>query len=139
MADTQVPAPPFAVGLLSGGLIAPAWQSWLLAVWNRLGGKDDKVEAAYSAASAAAPATTEVVAGAGLQQGGQLAGNVALELYVAMTDVASLPTTGVNVGDWAYALDGRKAGEASGSGTGVPVWWSQSAWYAVDSGAVVGA
>jgi hypothetical protein len=139
MAETQLPAPPFAVGFLSGGLIAPAWQSWLLAVWNRLGGKDDKVEAAYSAASAAAPATTEVVAGAGLQQGGQLAGNVALELYVAMTNVAELPTTGANVGDWAYALDGRKVGEASGSGTGVPVWWSQSAWYAVDSGAVVSA
>jgi hypothetical protein len=139
MAETQLPAPPFAVGFLSGGLIAPAWQSWLLAVWNRLGGKDDKVEAAYSAASAAAPATTEVVAGAGLQQGGQLAGNVALELYVAMTNVAELPTSGNNVGDWAYALDGRKVGEASGSGTGVPVWWSQSAWYAVDSGAVVSA
>jgi len=139
MAETQLPAPPFAVGFLSGGLIAPAWQSWLLAVWNRLGGKDDKVEAAYAAASAAAPATTEVVAGAGLQQGGQLAGNVALELYVAMTNVAELPTSGNNVGDWAYALDGRKVGEASGSGTGVPVWWSQSAWYAVDSGAVVSA
>jgi len=139
MADTQVPAPPFAVSFLVGRQIAPAWQSWLLAVWNRLGGQTDKVEAAYRAASAAAPATTEVVAGAGLQQGGQLAGNVALELYVAMTNVASLPTTGVNVGDWAYALDGCKVGETAGSGTGVPVWWSRTAWYAVDSGAVVSA
>jgi hypothetical protein len=139
MADTQVPAPPFAVAFLSGGMIAPAWQSWLLAVWNRLGGQTDKVEAAYSAASAAAPATTEVVATGGLQQGGQISGNVGVALYVAMTDVASLPTTGVNVGDWAYALDGCKVGEASGSGTGVPVWWSRTAWYAVDSGAVVGA
>ena len=109
-----------------------------MAVWNRLGGQTDKAEAAYSAASAAAPATTEVVAGAGLQQGGQLAGNVAIELYAAMTDVASLPTS-ANVGDWAYALDGCKAGEGSGSGTGVPVWWSQTGWYAVDSGALVSA
>jgi len=139
MAETQVPRPPFATPLLTGGVVSLKWQTWFLAVWNRLGGQTDKVEAAYSAASAAAPATTEVVAGAGLQQGGQLAGNVAVELYVAMTDVASLPTTGVNVGDWAYALDGCKVGEASGLGTGVPVWWSRTAWYAVDSGAVVSA
>jgi len=139
MAETQVPRPPFATPLLTGGVVSLKWQTWFLAVWNRLGGQTDKVEAAYSAASAAAPATTEVVAGAGLQQGGQLAGNVAVELYVAMTNVASLPTTGVNVGDWAYALDGCKVGEASGSGTGVPVWWSRTAWYAVDSAAVVSA
>ena len=138
MAETPVPRPPFATPLLTGGTVSIKWQTWFMAVWNRLGGQTDKVEAAYSAASAAAPATTEVVAGAGLQQGGQLAGNVAIELYAAMTDVASLPTS-ANVGDWAYALDGRKVGEASGSGTGVPVWWSGTAWYAVDSGAVVSA
>jgi hypothetical protein len=138
MAETSVPSPPFATPLLTGGIVSLKWQTWFMAVWNRIGGQTDLVDAALSTANAAAPGSTEVVAGAGLQQGGQLAGNVAIELYAAMTDVASLPTS-ANVGDWAYALDGRKVGEASGSGTGVPVWWSGTAWYAVDSGAVVSA
>jgi len=138
MAETSVPSPPFATPLLTGGIVSLKWQTWFMAVWNRIGGQTDLVDAALNTANAAAPGSTEVVAGAGLQQGGQLAGNVAIELYAAMTDVASLPTT-ANVGDWAYALDGCKVGEASGSGTGVPVWWSQTGWYAVDSGAVVSA
>ena len=138
MAETSVPSPPFATPLLTGGIVSLKWQTWFMAVWNRIGGQTDLVDAALSTANAAAPGSTEVVAGAGLQQGGQLAGNVAIELYAAMTDVASLPTT-ANVGDWAYALDGCKVGEVSGSGTGVPVWWSGTAWYAVDSGAVVSA
>jgi hypothetical protein len=138
MADTQVPAPPFAVGFISGGVIAPAWQSWLLAVWNRLGGQTDKVEAAYATASAAAPATSEVVASGGLQRGGQIGGNVGVALYVAITDVASLPTLGVNDGDWAYALDAQKIGEAAGEGTGAPVWYSRGDWYDVDTGAASG-
>jgi hypothetical protein len=77
-----------------------------------------------------------VVAGAGLQGGGQVGPNVGVSLYAAVTAVAMLPTA-ANAGDWAYATDGRKTGEGSGAGTGVPVWWSNTGWYAVDSGALV--
>jgi hypothetical protein len=139
MAETAVPAPPFRTPFLTGDVVSATWVTWLQALWNRSGGQTDKVDAAYATASAAAPASAEVVASGGLQAGGPIGGNVGIAFYVALTDVASLPTTGVNEGDWAYALDGRKTGEASGSGTGVPVWRSGTGWYAVDSGAAVGA
>jgi hypothetical protein len=139
MAATPISAPPFGVPLTdSQGYVSRAWQPVLQALFQRTGGNFDKVEAAYAASQAAAPGTAEVVAGAGLQGGGQVGPNVGLSLYLARTDVASLPTSAAE-GDWAYALNGRKTGEAAGSGTGVPVWWSNGHWVAVDSGAAVAA
>jgi hypothetical protein len=136
MAASPLPTPPFSQQVLDGGFFSRAWQTWLQSVQTRLGGTFDKVEAAYKVANAAAPASAEVVAGAGLQGGGQVGPNVGLGLYLAITSVANLPTSAAE-GDWAYAIDGRKAGEAAGSGTGVPVWRSNSGWYAIDSGAAV--
>jgi len=53
-----------------------------------------------------------------------------------VTCQANLPSSAAE-GDWAYALNGRKTGEAAGAGTGVPCWRSNGAWIAVDSGAAV--
>ncbi|HEY2051205.1 MAG TPA: hypothetical protein VGH03_17840 [Caulobacteraceae bacterium] len=139
MAPAPLPSPPFSVSLTDAqGIVSRAWQNWLQSVQNRLGGQSDKVDAAYQAAKGAAAASAEVVAGAGLQGGGRIGPNAALGLYLAVTSVANLPTS-AGEGDWAYALDGRKAGEAAGSGTGVPCWRSNGAWMAVDSGAAVAA
>lgn len=50
------------------------------------------------------------------------------------TTVAVLGTSGVE-GQLSYATDGRKVGEGSGSGTGVPVYFSNGAWrvYSTDA------
>jgi hypothetical protein len=115
-----------------------AWaEVFVRQVYNRLGGAVDKVDAAATTAAAAVPQGTEVVAGGGLQVGGSLGGNVGVSLYVSVDALANLPTTGVQDGDWAYALDGRKPGEGAGAGTGVPVVWSNGHWYSACSGAVV--
>ena len=115
--------------------------AWIGAMDARAGSRFDKIEAAHSIATAAAPQTTQVVAGGGLQVGGALTGNVGLALYRAVATVASLPTTGLTDGDWAYAQDGLKPGESTGAGSGVPCFWSTVAgtggWYAVTSGALV--
>ncbi|HSZ51339.1 MAG TPA: hypothetical protein VK801_07195 [Caulobacteraceae bacterium] len=137
MPSTPVPTPPFSTPLTDAeGYVSRAWRPLIQALFTRTGGVFDKVEAAYSAARSAAPASAEVVAGAGLQGGGQIGPNVPVALYSAITSVANLPPAAAE-GDWAYALDGRKAGEAAGAGTGVPCWWSNGAWCAVDGGAVV--
>lgn len=49
--------------------------------------------------------------------------------------VASLPT-GLE-GQAAYAKNGRKVGEAAGSGTGVPVYFSAGAWRVYSTDATV--
>lgn len=139
MAAVDLPPPPLQQPFLDGVHVSALWGSWLTAVAARLGGPSDKVEAAWQAAAAAAPAGTQIVAVGGLHVGGDLTGNVAVAFYRALTTVAALPTAGIGEGDWAYALDGRKAGEAAGAGTGVPVWFSNGAWCAVDSGAAVAA
>jgi hypothetical protein len=137
VAATPVSAPPFSVPLTdTQGYVSRAWQPVLQALFARTGGVFDKVEAAYAAAQAAAPASAEVVAGAGLQGGGQVGPNVGVSMYLAVTDVSGLPASAAE-GDWAYALNGRKTGEAAGAGTGVPCWRSNGAWVAVDSGAAV--
>lgn len=41
--------------------------------------------------------------------------------------VAALPAN-PSVGSFAYASNGRKVGETAGSGTGVPVYYSNGAW-----------
>ena len=83
------------------------------------------------------PATRNVVTAGGLHGGGPLSADIGLLLYKVSSSVAALPTLGNANGDLAYALNGRKPGEGAGVGTGVVVFWSGSAWYAVTSGAVV--
>lgn len=85
------------------------------------------------------PSTRTVVAAGGLQGGGALAADVGLSLYRVAAPVAQLPLSGNTPGDWAYAVDGRKPGEAAGSGTGVPVFWSHTAWFSACGGAQVAA
>lgn len=46
-------------------------------------------------------------------------------------------TNGLRNGELAFVTDGLKAGESSGSGTGVLAYWDGSNWIAVDSGAAV--
>ncbi len=111
---------------------------WVTGARNRLGGDDDKVDAAHTLAVAAVPQSTEVIGGGGLSGGNALEGNVGLSLYQVRTSVALLPASATE-GDFAYAVDGCKTGESSGSGTGVPCFWSNGAWVAVDSGAAVSA
>jgi hypothetical protein len=99
----------------------------------------DALNAAAQLASAAAPSTLNIVPTGGLQRGGALQGDVGVALYRAMATVDQLPMTGNAPGDWAYALNGRKPGESDGGGTGVPVFWSASAWFAATSGYQVSA
>ena len=140
MASQSVPAPDFGQPIVDANGRASRWfQKWINTMLARTGGATDKIDAIATTAAAAVPQTTEVVAGGGLQVGGALSGNVGLALYAIQAAVAALPTAALSEGDFAYALDGRKVGEASGAGTGVPVWWSNGGWYAVDSGAVVAA
>ena len=106
---------------------------------NRLGGDDDKVDAAHALATAAVPQTTQVIGGGGLALGGTLTGNVGLAFYKVVTTVAQLPTASNTEGDWAYAADGRKPGEGAGVGTGAPATWSNGNWVSVFDGATVAA
>ena len=59
----------------------------------------------------------------------QTTGNAAFKALLgpASYPVASLPTAAFN-GALAFASNGRKVGEASGSGTGVVVAYSNGAW-----------
>jgi hypothetical protein len=119
--------------------VAHTWFRNLVdALWQRTGGRTDKVEAAASIAASAVQQGVEVNALGGLQYGGPLGGNVGVALYVAYAAVADLPAVaGLSPGDWAYAMDGRKPGEGSGAGTGVPVFLSAGNWVSVCSGAAV--
>lgn len=130
---TTLPTPPFHVSLTDrDGYVTAPWEVFIQALFQQ---RID-VSTALDTANAAAPSTTEVVASGGLQGGGQVGGNVGLSLYTAVTSVALLPSR-AQEGDWAYALDGRKPGESSGSGTGVPVVWSNATWNSAYSGAAV--
>ena len=100
MTATLVPAPPVHLPMVDkDGMVTPAWRSWFQAMHTRSGGTVDKVASAFTAAMAAVPITTEIVAGAGLHHGGPLAGNIAVALYRAITTVAGLPMTGNSAGD----------------------------------------
>jgi hypothetical protein len=50
--------------------------------------------------------------------------------------VAALPTNPI-AGQFAYATNGRKVGEGAGSGTGVPVYYSNGAWRVFSTDAAV--
>lgn len=134
-----VPAPDFGLPFVDGSGRLSRWaKAWMQAATGLLDKATTPLAATHALASAAVPQGTEVVAAGGLQHGGALGGNVGLALYVAVTGVAGLPAT-ANLGDWAYAVDGRKAGEGAGSGSGTPTYWDGTSWIAPDTGAAVAA
>ena len=139
MGAVSLPPPPLNAPLADGGgVIANPWRLWVMAVYRTLYADGyDKVDAAYTVATAAASATTPVVGAGGLQGGGALNDGAGVRLYAALDLAANLPTTGLAQGDWAYAFDGRKPGEAAGHGTGVPCFWSNGVWNAVTTGVPV--
>ncbi|MGI8839952.1 MAG: hypothetical protein ACR2F8_04075 [Caulobacteraceae bacterium] len=139
MTAQPLPPPPFGLPMTDrkGGLTR-AWRAFFTGLYNRAGGTVDKIDAAHALATAAVPQGTQVIATGGLQVGGPLGGNVGVALYAAVTSVALLPAS-ANLGDWAFALDGRKAGEGAGAGSGTPAWWDGANWIAPDSGAAVAA
>ena len=112
----------------AAGRPTSAFQAWLTRLVAMVADSAARV-------ATAVPGDRQVVAIAGLQAGGPLSDEVGIALYCSLTAVALLPPA--TTGDWAYALDGRKPGEAAGTGTGVPVFWSNGAWIAVTSGAPV--
>lgn len=139
MTAQLVPPPPHPLPMTGAdGSLTRPWRAFFVGLYNRVGGTADKVDAAHTLAVGAVPQGTQVVASGGLQVGGALGGNVGLALYTVFTNVAGLPVS-ANRGDFAFALDGRKAGEGAGLGTGTPVWWGGASWIAVDTGATVAA
>ncbi|HEY5107213.1 MAG TPA: hypothetical protein VII73_10655 [Caulobacteraceae bacterium] len=134
---TTVPGPTWSDPIVDQAGFPTRWfRFFIQAVFSAL--RTD-LTATMAAVDAAAPASALVVATGGLKQGGPIGPNAAVALYSALTTVAMLPTSGMAEGDWAYALNGRKAGEGAGSGTGTPVFYSRGSWVAVDSGATVAA
>jgi len=137
----SVPEPDFAQPFVDGDRFLTRWaRHFLTGLYNRVGKDQDKVDVAHATAMAAVPQTTAIVASGGLTIGGELGNNVGVALYKVVTAVALLPATGNNLGDWAYAMDGRKNGEGAASGTGTPVYWDRTgAWKTLDTGATVAA
>ena len=84
------------------------YRTWMTAVTTA-------VNSALTLAQAAVPGSRRVIAAGGLQVGGTLQSDVGVALYKIKTTVAQLPTTTTAAGDWAYALDGCKPGEAGGA------------------------
>lgn len=72
---------------------------------------------------------------------GIITANSVLQLgNYTVNDLQSMSkASGTSIGDGctAYATNGCKPGEESGSGTGVPVFFSNGSWYSIPSGAVV--
>ena len=111
----------------ANGYASKALQVWMKAV----------ATAVNATAGVYVPTTRRVVGSGGIKGGGPLSDDVGLVWYRMVGAVSALPTTGNAIGDFAYALNGRKPGEGAGAGTGVPVWWNGAAWFAVTSGAAV--
>ena len=138
MSPVMLSPPPLSRPLLDGACVTAPWRAFFQELHALVYGQGfDKVDAAHAAALAATPGSAQVVALGGLQGGGPLADNATVTLYRAIDLVANLPASGVNDGDWAFAQNGRKPGEAGGAGTGVPCFWSGGSWVAVTSGATV--
>lgn len=68
----------------------------------------------------------------------QLTSGLVVTVVPSSYTVAALPVTAAP-GQIAWASNGRKPGEGSGSGTGVPVFWNPNTtqWYSYLSGAQV--
>ena len=111
------------------GFASKPLRDWMLAVASAVN--------AGATATATVPASRNVVTVGGLHGGGALSADIGLRLYKAVTTVALLPMSGNANGDMAYALNGRKPGEAAAAGTGTVVFWSRTAWIAVTSGVAV--
>jgi hypothetical protein len=139
IAPVRISEPDFAAQWMDpkSGQLTPYGYRVLKGMFDRLGGSVDAVAAATNLAAGAAPQSTQIIPTAGLQVGGDLSDNVGVALYAAISGAEDLPTTGLATGDWAYAANGRKPGESSGAGTGVPVFWSNGAWISACSGAAV--
>jgi hypothetical protein len=70
-----------------------------------------------------------------------------LGIYTLVANLGNLPGPSIGAAlSWdglrAYAVDGRKAGEGAGAGTGVPIYWSRggpagAGWYVVGTAALV--
>ena len=129
-----VPPFNFSQPLVDGdGHALKPFRDWITAVTTQH-------NATATLAGNAVPNTRRIVASGGLKVGGALTQDVGVALYRVQASVANLPTTGNAIGDWAYALDGRRTGQGAGAGTGVPVFWiGTNHWIAADSGAVVAA
>jgi len=54
MAAVNLSQPPFQFPFLDGPYVSKPWQIWLSAIYSRLGGATDLVDAAHTIASAAA-------------------------------------------------------------------------------------
>lgn len=138
MTAIKVPTPQFGSPIEDGsGAVTKGWRAWFQTMFNRTGGSEDKVDAAFVIASAAAAQTIQVGAGAGLNGGGDLTQNRSIRLFIAVTPVAGLPAAPVQPMAQAFATNGRKPGEGGGAGTGCPVIWTNNNWYSLFSGAVV--
>lgn len=124
MAKQNVPLLPQGRWVDGNGIATGPFRTFMEAVRTRIGGSVDKVDQAKTTADAAAPGTAEVVAGAGLINGGQIGFNATIGLYLIVTTVAKLPAAGNIAGRRAYATDGRNSGEGAWSGTGCEVIWN---------------
>lgn len=139
MTAVRVPTPQFGQPLVNGdGVVTKGWRDFLQGIFNRIGGPQDKVDAAAQASDAVI-ASRLVIAGAGLSGGGELSADITIRLYRVVTTVAALPSTDNQPASWAFATDGRKPGEGAAAGTGCPVIWTNGAWYSAFSGSVVAA
>lgn len=135
MTDQSIPLPDFKRAWIDDqGRPTTHMQFVIRGFDRRLGGRTDKLNATKTTADAAAPGTAEVVPGAGLQGGGAIGVNAAVSLYCYEGPVAGLSSLSQRTGDWAYATNGRKAGEGAGSGSGTPVWFDGASWIAPDTG-----
>lgn len=65
-------------------------------------------------------------------------GGIAVDPTPAVFTVAALPATAAT-GQWAWASNGRKAGEGAGLGTGLPVYFNPSTatWFTYSGNVVV--
>lgn len=109
------------------GFLTPASRLFVSSVLKTL----NALDVALSGQDDPASALTEIIASTGLTGGGALSANVAVRFGKGAFTVANLPTA--QLMDWAYALDGRKAGESSGHGTGTWCWFDGTAWKDFDT------
>lgn len=123
MAKQNIPLVPQGRWVDGAGIPTTPFRTLIEAIRLRVGGSVDKVDQAKTTADAAAPGTAEVVAGAGLIHGAPIGSNASIGLYVVVTTVAKLPTSGI-AGQHAYATNGRNGGEGASSGTGCEVIWN---------------
>lgn len=112
---------PQSVAFLVGNVMSNAWRRFFDELTSVLNND-------VALTDGTVPASRLVNAGAGLQGGGALSGDIYVGFYRYVGATANLPATGNTPGDWSFASDGCNAGESTGAGTGCPVCWSNGAW-----------